>query len=110
MIGMINAELGLPSMEEAAKTMTQKVDAKNDLGLDVACGTGFITRFLALKMRLVYEIDISMGMLEKATEYAREGGIENICLTRSRVEQLPFSDGAFEGVPVVELSKRFRTP
>jgi len=39
-----------------------------------ACGTGFITRSLAEKMRLVYGIDISMGMLEKAAEYAGKKG------------------------------------
>ncbi|HXY87050.1 MAG TPA: methyltransferase domain-containing protein, partial [Candidatus Acidoferrales bacterium] len=68
----INAELGLPSIKEGANMMAEMVDANGGVGLDVACGTGFITRSLAQKMRLVYGIDISMGMLEKATEYARE--------------------------------------
>ena len=68
---MINAELGIPSYEDMAKMLTEAVDAKNGVGLDVACGTGFITRSLAQKMRLVYGIDISMGMLEEATKYAR---------------------------------------
>ena len=94
----INAELGLPSIKEGANTMVEMVDAEGGLGLDVACGTGFIARSLAQKMRLVYGIDISMGMLEKATEYAREEGIRNICFARSRAEQLPFSDGVFDGV------------
>ena len=54
---MINAELGLPSMEEMAKTTTEMVDAENGVGLDVACGTGFFTRSIAQKMRIVYGID-----------------------------------------------------
>ena len=66
----INAELNLPSIEDMVKMMTEMVDAENGVGLDVACGTGFVTRHLAQKMRLVYGIDISMGMLEEATEYA----------------------------------------
>ena len=61
-------------------------------------------------MRLVYGIDISMRMLEKAAEYAGEKGIENIRYPRSMAEQLPFPDGLFDGLPVAELSTRFRTP
>jgi len=94
----IYAELDIPSNEEMAKTLTEMVDAKNGLGLDMACGTGFIARPLAQKMRLVYGIDISMGMLEKATEYAQGNGIENICFARSKAEQLPFPDCVFDGV------------
>ncbi len=94
----INAELNLPSHEDMAKMMTERVDAENGLGLDVACGTGFVTRRLAQKMRLVYGIDISMGMLEMATKYAREKEIENIRFARSLVGRLPFYDGVFDGV------------
>ena len=60
---MISAELGLPSHEEIVKTMTEMVDVKNGVGLDVACGTGIVTRSIAQKMRFIYGIDISMGML-----------------------------------------------
>ena len=94
----INAELGFPSIEEMAKMLTEMVDAEGGVGLDVACGTGFIARSLAQKMHLVYGIDISLGMLEKATEYAREGGIKNVCFAHSRVEKLPFPDEIFDGV------------
>jgi ubiquinone/menaquinone biosynthesis C-methylase UbiE len=95
---MINAQLGLPSYEDMVKTMTEMVDAENGLGLDVTCGTGIVTRSVAKKMRLVYGIDISMRMLEMATEYAREKVIENICFARSRAERLPFPDAMFDGV------------
>ena len=94
----VNAELGLPSLEEAAMMLTEMVDARDGVGLDVACGTGFVTRPLAQKMRLVYGIDISMGMLEQATEYARERGVGNIHFARSRAEILPFPDRVFDGV------------
>jgi len=94
----INAELDIPSNEEMAKMLTEMVDTKDGLGLDVACGTGFIARSLARKMRLVYGIDISTGMLEKATEYAQGNGIENICFARSKAEKLPFPDEVFDGV------------
>jgi ubiquinone/menaquinone biosynthesis C-methylase UbiE len=94
----INAQLGLPSHEDMVKTMTEMVDAENGLGLDVACGTGIVSRSIAQKMHLVYGIDISMGMLEMATEYAREKKIENIRFARSMAERLPFPDGVFDGV------------
>ena len=95
---IILAELGLPSIEYMAMIMTEMVDAKDGVGLDVACGTGFFTRPLAQKMRLVYGIDISMGMLEKATEYAQEKGIGNIRFARGIAERLPFQDGVFDSV------------
>ena len=91
--GQDDAESGLPSIEDMAEMMTEMVDAENGLGLDVACGTGFITRHLAHKMRLVYGVDISTGMLEKATEYAREKEI-----ARGMAERLPFPDDLFDGV------------
>jgi len=94
----INAELDLPSHKDMVKMMAVMVDAENGVGLDVACGTGFIARHLAQKMRLVYGVDISMGMLEKATEYAREKEIENIRFARGMVQRLPFYDGVFDGV------------
>ena len=94
----VHAEFGLPSLEEVAKMLTEMVDAKDGLGLDVACGTGWYARPLAQKMRLVYGIDVSMGMLEQATEYARERGIDNIRFAHSRVERLPFPDSLFDGV------------
>jgi len=97
-IDKVNAELGLPSLEDMATMMTEMVGAKHGVGLDVACGTGFITRPLAQKMRFVYGIDISIDMLEMATEYARERGIGNIRFARSRAEKLPFPDGVFDGV------------
>jgi len=94
----INAELGLPSIEEMIGMLTKMVDAKNGLGLDVACGTGFVTRSIAQHMRLVYGIDLSMGMLEQATRYAREKGVGNVRFARSRAERLPFPDAVFDGV------------
>ena len=97
-VDKVIAELGLPSTEDMAKTMTEMVDAENGVGLDVVCGTGFVTRPLAQKMRLVYGIDISMGMLEEATKYAQEKGIGNIRFARSMAEKLLFPDDVFDGV------------
>ena len=100
-LGMMNkmsAEFNLPSYEDIVKMEAEMVDAENGVGLDVACGTGLVTRQLAQKMRFVYGIDISMGMLEEATKYAREKGIGNIRFARGMAERLPFSDSVFDGV------------
>jgi ubiquinone/menaquinone biosynthesis C-methylase UbiE/uncharacterized protein YbaR (Trm112 family) len=90
--------LFIPSVNEEVKMITGMVDAEAGVGLDVACGTGLFTRSIAKKMRLVYGIDISMGMLEKATEYARKKGIRNIRFARGMAEKLPFPDDSFDGV------------
>jgi len=90
--------LFIPSVKEEVRIVTEMVDAENGLGLDVACGTGLFTRSIAKKMRLVYGIDISMGMLEKAVTYAEKEGISNIRFTRARADRLPFPDGLFNGV------------
>jgi len=101
-VDKVNAELGLPSIEDMAETTTKMVDAENGLGLDVPCGTGFVTRHLAQKKRLVYRIDISMSMLEEATEYAWEKGIGNIRFARGMAERLPLPDDLFDGVTCSE--------
>jgi SAM-dependent methyltransferase len=90
--------LSIPSVKDEVRMITDMVDAEDGLGLDVACGTGLFTRSLAKKMRLVYGIDVSMGMLEKAIEYAEEKGLSNIRFARAKADKLPFPDGAFDGV------------
>jgi SAM-dependent methyltransferase len=90
--------LFIPSVKDEVKIITEMVDAENGLGLDVACGTGLFTRSVAKKMRLVYGIDISMGMLKKATEYAEKEGLGNIRFARAKADKLPFPDGIFDGV------------
>ena len=90
--------LFIPSVKDEVKMITEMVDAEDGLGLDVACGTGLFTRSVAKKMRLVYGVDISMGMLEKATEYAEKEGLGNIRFARAKADKLPFPDGIFDGV------------
>ena len=90
--------LFIPSVKEEVKMITEMADAENGLGLDVACGTGLFTRSIAREMRFVYGIDISMGMLKKAAEYAERNGISNIRFARAKAENLPFPEGLFDGV------------
>jgi SAM-dependent methyltransferase len=89
--------LFIPSVKEEVKMITEMVNAENGLGLDIACGTGLFARSLAKKMRLVYGVDVSLGMLKKATEYAEREKIGNMRFARARAEKLPFSDSLFDG-------------
>jgi len=41
---MIQAQLGLPLIDEMGKMMIEMVGAEDGLGLDVACQTGFFTQ------------------------------------------------------------------
>jgi len=93
-----NAELGLPLYEDMQKMITEMVDVRGRVGLDVACGTGALARSVAGKMFRIYGIDISIGMLQKATEYAQEMGIRNVHFARANVERLPFPDEIFDWV------------
>jgi SAM-dependent methyltransferase len=64
--------------------------------LDVACGPGTYGRRIASPSRRVYGIDISRGMLEQGTAYARREGVTNMQFSRAQVETLPFRDAAFD--------------
>jgi SAM-dependent methyltransferase len=74
-----------------------KINNNNEKILDVACGTGIYTRPLAKKVKKVYGIDISLGMLKKAKELATEKTIFNLILARADVERLPFKNDFFDG-------------
>lgn len=64
--------------------------------LDVATGPGTFGRRVASPSRRVYGIDISLGMLGRAVEYARREHITSICFARAMVEALPFGDEVFD--------------
>jgi len=66
--------------------------------LDVACGTATYTRRIASSGRVMYGIDISMGMLRQGMTYITQNGVSGICLARARVEELPFEDAVFDGI------------
>lgn len=66
--------------------------------LDVACGTGRITRRVAADAGPVVGIDISAGMLERARRYAAREGIENATFARMSADRLWFDAGAFDRV------------
>jgi len=80
--------LFIPSVKEEVEMITEMVDAQGGVGLDVACGTGLFTRSIARKMRHVYCIDISRGMLEEAARYAEKEELHNIRFARARLGKM----------------------
>jgi len=69
--------------------------------LDVGCGTGGSTRFLARKCRpdLIVGVDIVRTMIQVAKEKTKEEELEhNIDFAVCDGEQLPFRDSSFEAI------------
>ena len=72
---------------------------KSGLILDIGCGTGEQSLFLAKRGYQVVGVDISREMLAKANENAKEGKLkDNLSLVIASAEALPFRDKSFEGL------------
>jgi ubiquinone/menaquinone biosynthesis C-methylase UbiE len=70
---------------------------REELLLDVGCGTGAASRAASAATRLVIGVDLSAEMIRRAAELA--SGVENVRFLITDSEQLPFDDGAFTAVP-----------
>lgn len=67
--------------------------------LDLGCGTGGITRFLAETYRpaSIVGVDIDGGLIERANKRAAEAGLGGALTFRTvRLGRLPFPDGSFD--------------
>lgn len=80
--------------------------------LDVACGPAAVTRELANRTSAqVVGLDLSVDMLtEGAANVARAGLSERISMVLGRGEQLPFEDGAFDGLTFTYLLRYVADP
>ena len=79
-------------------TIVEALDVAGADVLDVACGTGRLTRVLAADAAAVWGIDLSLEMLRRAQRDAARDGRDNVVVARMNAEDLCFEDGAFEGV------------
>lgn len=66
--------------------------------LDVACGTGRFTRYVAEGADPAVGVDVSAGMLERASRYATADGIETVAFARMSADRLWFEDDRFDRV------------
>jgi len=72
-----------------------------DLVLDLACGPGNFTREFARTVGdegLVVGTDVSRTMLDRGVADLQDAGLGNVALVRADATDLPFRDGAFDGV------------
>jgi len=64
--------------------------------LDVAAGTGRMSRTVAPFVREVVAVDITKGMLEVGKEQAQKAGIQNIEWITANAQEIPLSSESFD--------------
>ena len=64
--------------------------------LDVATGTGHLSRAIAPHVRQVVAIDMTPKMLEKAKEESKRAGLDNINFEEGDAAALPYQDNSFD--------------
>lgn len=86
------------SPEAEAQNLARRTGADLDAVLDVACGTGLLTRKLAQEHRTVHGLDLSRGMLRQAHRRTPPALQERIDYARGDAERLPFGEAFFDAV------------
>lgn len=84
-----------------------------DAVLDVACGTGAFTRDFGLRVGLsglAVGIDVSEPMLARAVAETARAALPQVTFVRGDAQELPFRDGAFQGVCCFAALNLFADP
>jgi len=102
--------LGSTSQRELVRNITKMVHIDEGNILDVACGPGILSRYIASPAVFVHGIDASMGMLRKGVRYTRRDQIQNMQFARARAERLPFMDAFFDAAICGGALHLFRDP
>jgi len=71
---------------------------KDDIILDVGCGTGLLTIPFAQRCKYIYALDASEKVLEKAKENCEKRKILNVAFYKGLATDLPFRDKFFDRV------------
>lgn len=82
---------------------------KEELGLDVATGTGFTAMSLARRLKQVIAIDITKEMLSEAQKLSKFNGINNIRFEIARADKLPYEDESFDIIASRRAAHHFRS-
>lgn len=78
--------------------------------LDVAAGTGLLSRAIARRVKEVVAIDITPEMLAQGRRQADREGITNIRFEEGAAEDLPYPSGSFDMVVTRFSVHHFRNP
>lgn len=85
-------------VEKRVKRAIEQLDIKQeDLVLDLGVGTGNSLRYYPGRGNVV-GIDLSFGMLEKASTKVSDTGQKNVALVQGNALHLPFADDSFDHV------------
>ena len=66
--------------------------------LDIASGTGHLSRVIAPHVCEIHAIDITPEMLAEARKEAANSGLDNILIEKGNAENLPYQDKDFDFV------------
>ena len=66
--------------------------------LDLGCGPGIVTAYLAPNVREVVAYDLTPEMLDKARQRCQKAGLKNVRFELGSAEQLPFKNESFDCV------------
>lgn len=67
-----------------------------DRVIDVAAGTGHLSRAMAPYVQHVTAFDLTPAMLDQGRQHAADEGLTNITFRQGQGEQLPFPDNSFD--------------
>lgn len=85
----------LPKIKRAAKVFTEKNYEKI---LDLGCGTGKHSIFLAKRGFYIYATDISPTGIDIARQKAESLGLNSICFKTHDMREIPYSANCFDAV------------
>ena len=75
--------------------------------LDIGCGGGYLTNFLASKGHLVSGIDLSTQSLDVARKHDATGSVE---YKKASASELPYGEGIFDAVCAMDLLEHVENP
>ncbi len=78
--------------------IAELLDPAGDDVLDVACGTGRFTRYVADEAAFVWGIDVSEEMLQQGRKYVDRDAAENVGFARMDATDLQFASEQFDSV------------
>jgi SAM-dependent methyltransferase len=99
-----------PSAHRHFRNVVREWVKRSDRVLDVGCGPGGFTAILAETALDVVGVDVSAAWVDAAAETFRARGIANARSQLTSGEALPFADGSFDVVTLVDVIHHLDEP